>query len=58
LWGRQGTGKSQVALNLGQSWSGKPAQRLGLLSFPQAIAFVWKVDARNVNKTQDIVVCC
>jgi hypothetical protein len=39
---------------------GRPETRApqGSLRFPQAIAFVWKVDAGKVNKIQDIVVYC
>jgi hypothetical protein len=44
-----------VLMQIGQP---KSALRKGICSFPQAIPFVWQVDAQFVNKTQDIVVFC
>jgi hypothetical protein len=51
-------GKPSPAPDLMQFGQPESAPRKGDSSFPQAIAFVWQVDARNGNKTQDIVVFC
>jgi hypothetical protein len=51
-------GDHLVALDRGQSQPSKPAPDEGILSFPQASAFIWKRDAGNVTKIQDIVVSC
>jgi hypothetical protein len=47
-----------AALNPEQIGRRKPAARKGVFSFAQAFAFVWKVDAGNVKRIQDIVVFC
>jgi hypothetical protein len=47
-----------VAQDLEQSRQPRSAPRLGLSSFPQAIAAVCERDARNEKKIQDIVVSC
>jgi hypothetical protein len=47
-----------LAPDLGQIGQPKPAPRLILWSFPQANAHVWKVDAWNLKKIQDVVVFC
>jgi hypothetical protein len=47
-----------VALKSEQNQSSKSAPRKAVLRFPQAIAGIWKPDARNGFKIQDIVVCC
>jgi len=54
--GKVPTNKPEPAPDLMQIGQPKSAPRKGVCSFPQAIAFVWQVDARNGNKTQDIVV--
>jgi hypothetical protein len=51
-------GKSAPAPDLMQIGQPESAPRKGVCSFPQAIPFVWQVDARIVNKTQYVVVFC
>ena len=59
---RDGEARPGVAPKLHRNWGRldrlNPASCKVFWSFPQAIAFVWKVDALNVRKIQDIVVCC
>jgi hypothetical protein len=47
-----------VAPDVGQIAQLEAARRKGFGSFPQVIASVWKVDAGNVKKIQDIGVSC
>jgi hypothetical protein len=47
-----------VAPDLGQIGQPEPASSKAVWSFPQAIAFIWKVDTRNGSKIQDVVVFC
>jgi hypothetical protein len=57
LW-QASAGKPEPAPDLMQIGQPETAPRMAVCGFPQAIAFVWQVDARIVNKTQDIVVFC
>jgi hypothetical protein len=57
--GRNGAADSpNAAPDSGQIGEAKPASRWVARSFPQAFAFVLKVDASNVKKIQDVVVSC
>jgi hypothetical protein len=50
--------RRELRRNRGRFGSHNPAPCNAFWSFPQAIPFVWEVDALNGNKIQDIVVCC